>query len=290
MKILVSGLYHMDSGKTVLASSLVSALKKVGFKVMGFKPIGSTDIWSYPKILDEVVRAKAVVTRDGLELYRATGAFNPTTLNPVGGLSIPIDPRVLDWKESLIDFTLRSSHSRTALVRFTRCLGEEIETKHLINLTAYSRTSAGVREILNDLSAFLKPPPEPIAAKELAEVLEKDGSPTADSCLESLSERVEVIVAESNADIAVPTRGLMRPDLALVVAHNVVAVISGARYAKAVELRMRQEKPWSVLTKEVIGLLSLKTVELPLKSEPSEGYSISELEDLVEEVKSLARR
>ncbi|MEM1851864.1 MAG: hypothetical protein QXK14_04965, partial [Acidilobaceae archaeon] len=108
LKILVSGLYHMDSGKTVLASSLVSALKKVGFKVMGFKPIGSTDIWSYPKILDEVVRAKAVVTRDGLELYRATGAFNPTTLNPVGGLSIPIDPRVLDWKESLIDFTLRS--------------------------------------------------------------------------------------------------------------------------------------------------------------------------------------
>lgn len=45
MKILVSGLLEENSGKTVLASSLINFLINQGFDAIGFKPLGATELW-----------------------------------------------------------------------------------------------------------------------------------------------------------------------------------------------------------------------------------------------------
>ncbi|MEM1872967.1 MAG: hypothetical protein QXS85_03970 [Acidilobaceae archaeon] len=291
LKVLVAGLYHLDSGKTVLASSLVYALRREGFKAVGFKPLGVTELWSYPRILEESVRAGALVTRDGLALYKATGAFNPIVLNPVGGIAVPLDPRVFEWRESLMDAALSNPYSRMALARVTFCTMEAPASRHFFNQAACARTARSVREEVEEAAILLRPMPEHTTPRGLAELFENEGGAAADSCLDAVSEKAEVVVAESNSDIAAPTRRLASPDLVVLVARNVAALVNGLRYSKAVELRMRQGKPWTVSTREIASLLApQRVVELPLKSDPSEGYSASEIEEIVEEVKSLARR
>ncbi|MEM0497442.1 MAG: hypothetical protein QXR22_04520, partial [Acidilobaceae archaeon] len=102
--ILIVGYLESDSGKTVLASSLISALRRVGFNSVGFKPIGATDLWFKPWIVEESKKRRILVTYDSIILERASqSSLEAYIINPIGGLLASIDPSRLEWRDSIVD-------------------------------------------------------------------------------------------------------------------------------------------------------------------------------------------
>jgi predicted P-loop ATPase/GTPase len=146
-----------------------------------------------------------------------------------------------------------------------------------------------VGEAIRDLAVTLNPPPTPTSLGELEAFMDNDAAIIADTCLDKLEDR-EVVVIESNADIAAPTYKSLESSLVVVVAPSVAAIVDGGRYAKAVNPKAIAGKPWSVRVREVVQLTRARTlVELTPKNEPMEGYTVEELKTVIEEVKSTVK-
>jgi len=290
VKVLIVGYLEIESGKTTLAASLITALRREGFDSVGFKPIGATDVWFKPWVVEESRRRKLLVTYDSLVLERASRGNPPAhIINPVGGLLAPIDPSKLDWREGFVDVILDQPHRRLSLLRVTSCPPRGVAVFHVLNQSIMPRVTQSIAQSISELSLALNPPPTPTTLRDVESFMDNDAAIVADTCLERLEER-EVVVIESNSDIAAPTYKSLESKLVIAVAPSIAALVDGDRYAKAVHLRSIAGKPWSVRVKEVLALTRAKTViELPPKSEPMEGYTADELEAIVEEVKSIIK-
>jgi predicted P-loop ATPase/GTPase len=289
VKILVVGYLEVDSGKTTLAASLITALRREGFDSVGFKPIGATELWFKPWVLEESRRRRLLVTHDGLILERASRSLPAHLVNPIGGILAPVDPSRLDWREGFVDVLLAQPHRRLAILRVTSCTQAGVANFHVLNQSILSRVTQGVGEAIRDLAVTLNPPPTPTSLGELEAFMDNDAAIIADTCLDKLEDR-EVVVIESNADIAAPTYKSLESNLVVVVAPSVAAIIDGGRYAKAVNLKAIAGKPWSVRVREVVQLTRARTlIELTPKNEPMEGYTVDELKTVIEEVKSIVK-
>ncbi len=288
MIILVNGLIGDGSGKTILASSLVSILKKEGFDVVGFKPVGGTDIWLRPWVMSESRKRRLVVTGDGVILERVSmNVEDGEVLNPIAILLGYADPSRFAWKSSMLDRHLSSISDRSLIGRVTMCEGGNAYTTHFINASSIHDSPARIQAAILELAALLDPKPLRVERGFIEEILEGRLVDAPDSCLKSLLRKHEIIVVESNSDIAAPTHMSSRPDIVVTVAPGVASILSGSRFKNAIEVLAIRGRPWSVTTKEVVNITGVeKTIYLPLLEDPMEGYTYNDLEEIIDYIKS----
>ena len=289
MKVLVVGLIGEGSGKTILASSLVSTLKREGMDAIGFKPVGGTEIWARPLVLEETRKRSTLVTGDALVLERASGRPYPIEVyNPIGFHIVPLDPASFNWSLKSLFRVTAGLPSRVALGRVSTCLDGKVESLHFVNTDSLSKSPARLSNALMDVASSLSPRPVKVDRGFVERVLEGEYVEAADRCLHVLEERHEVVVIESNSDIASPTYSSLTADLVLAVSPGVVAVIDGKRYSNAVSISSVSGKPWSVTAEEAVELSGIMDyVELPLLTDPEEGYNYNDLYPLVDKIKEL---
>ncbi len=292
MIVLVNGLVGDGSGKTILASSLVSVLRREGFDVVGFKPVGGTDIWLRPWVISESRRRRVIVTGDGVLLERASANVESSeVINPIALLIGYIDPAKFDWRSSVLDRYITSISDRSLAGRITVCEGSNAYTTHFINTASLHNSPARIQSAILDMAATLEPKPLSVEKGFVEELLEGKLVNAPDSCLNLLSRKHEIVIVESNSDIAAPTPETSKPDLVVSVAPGVASILPGDRFEKAIEVLSLKGRPWSVSVKEVLNLTgTVKTVYLPLLEDPIEGYTYNDLEEIISYIKNSEQR
>jgi len=289
MLILVIGLYPAQSGKTVFSASLVSQLRREGFKTVPFKPVGGTDIWENPSVLVESRRMKVLVTGDALALRRPIGEYPIELINPLGFIITHIDPERISWKvrDSL---SMQSLSSRTALARVSFCR-DRIYTTHMINMDAVRRSPSSIETELLETASALEPKPLRINDSVVDSILGGIYVNEVDECLRRVASDNEVTVIESNSNVAAPTIESSKPDIVVAISPGMGYVIDGRRFHKAITVSALAGKPWSVDSEEVIALTGVAyKIQLPLLDDPIEGYTYNDLKTIIELVKSALRR
>ncbi|MCE4604462.1 MAG: hypothetical protein F7B20_05810 [Aeropyrum sp.] len=273
--ILVAGLGE-DSGKTTLALGIISHLRARGFNAVGFKPAGATNIWLHPEVLDLSASKGFLVTWDGLRLAQASGEFDMRIVNPVGGFILPPYPGGAKafGAESILG-------GRIVLLRITECL-RSISTLHLLIPDSLDGAPEGVVELVSRVAERVKPTPFKTTPSFVADILGEPSSEAADTCLNRLLSTSDVVVVESNSDVAAPTKMSMNASVVIVAGWGYAYLYEGDVWKKAVELKMLGGKPWSVKSQEILTLARpTKSFEIPVKTG---GEDLAEeLEELVNE-------
>ena len=290
MRVLVSGLLHVGSGKTVLAASLVRALVREGFVAAASKPLGATDLMCHPDVIGKTREARVLLTWDGYVLHRASGERLPVeVVNPVGALLAPVLlSRHGGW--SSYEATLSEPFRRAVLVRATACVGES-RSVHFINSDALLRTNRYVGEAVEELALYLNPPPVKAGDEAVSGLFSGGGAATADTCLALAESSSDVLIVESNSNVAAPTLRSAYPDIAIVVGYGEAYLIEGERFSRALEALALSGRPWVASSSEVLQLTgSSERLELPLLEDPDEGYPQDMLQPIVERVKGLSTR
>lgn len=270
--VLVTGLGE-DSGKTILAASLTGALRGLGVGAVAFKPHAAGRVWGGPS-LEYSMENGFIVTGDAVLLDRASGGvLGLEATAPVSVLTSPWDPERHGWRPPHSDLVLAG--------RVSACRGGRVETLHFYNVEDLERAPPGVRDALVDLAGRLHPRPLR-AGRELAErLLEGQFIPEAESCLAHALERAQVVVVESNSDVAAPTPSSLQAALVLVAAWTRVAVVPGDRWRRAVEV-LAGTLPHRLGAGEVLRLAGASQVySLPLLRDPLEGYRPRDLEPIL---------
>ncbi|MEB2792942.1 MAG: hypothetical protein G5Z42_06530 [Caldisphaeraceae archaeon] len=289
MKALIIGLLEENSGKTTIASSLTSYLNSEGFDTVAFKPIGATEVWLSPFVLKESKKRKMVVTGDSLLLHRASSEKEPINIiNPFGGLLVPL---ILEKFATLNSFKAYQSSvsSRLALSRLTLCRGE-IKNLHLINEKPLRKTAKSIEYEIYEIVTYAENPVK-VDEDYLVELLSGGATNEIDACLSYLEERHEIVVIESNSDVASPTRRCLESDVVILVSPGFAMVIDGNRFRKAVEVLTSNGKPWVIKSEEIAPLTKhIFSVELPLLYDQMEGYPKESLDQIIEYIKGLRRK
>lgn len=290
MRVLVAGLLHAGSGKTVLAVSLVRALVKEGFVAAASKPLGATDLMCHPDIIARTRETRVILTWDGYVLHKASGERLPVeVVNPIGALLAPVLlSRHGGW--SSYETTLSEPYRRAVLVRATACAGES-RSVHFVNSDALMRTNRYVGEAIEELALYLNPPPVKAGDEAVSGLFSGGGAATADTCLALAEASSDVLVVESNSNVAAPTLRSAYPDIAVVVGYGEAYLVDGERFSRALEALALSGRPWVASSSEVLMLTgSSERVELPLLEDPDEGYPQDILQPVVERVKGLSAR
>ncbi|MCE4623330.1 MAG: hypothetical protein F7B11_01095 [Caldisphaeraceae archaeon] len=289
MKVLIIGLLEENSGKTTIASSLTSYLNSEGFDAVAFKPIGATEVWLSPFVLKESKKRKMVVTGDSLLLHRASSEKEPINMiNPFGGLLVPL---ILEKFATLNSFKAYQSSvsSRLALSRLTLCRGE-VKNLHLINENPLRRTTKNIEYEIYETTTYVENPVK-VDENYLVELLSGGATNEIDTCLNYLEERHEIIVIESNSDVASPTRRCLESDAVILASPGFAMIIDGNRFRKAVEFLTSNGKPWVIKSGEVVPLTKhVFSAELPLLYDQMEGYPKESLDQIIEYIKGLKRK
>ncbi|MEB3773736.1 MAG: hypothetical protein GSR86_02255 [Desulfurococcales archaeon] len=290
MMILVIGLYPTASGKTLLASSLVSLLKREGFNVLPFKPVGGTDVWENPLVLKESRRHKVLVTGDALALRRPLGNIPIELVNPQGFIIVPLDPERFSWKVK-DTLSLHGLASRIPLARVSFCRGDRIYSTHFYNASAAGRTTSTIEQEVLKTAAELFPRPLSASTETVENILEGLYVAEADECLRHISSMADIVVVESNSNVAAPTPATAAPEMVVAVSPGAAYIIRGDRFQKAVSIAALAGKPWSVESEEAVSLAGVEErILLPLLEDPMEGYTVNDLQPIIEYIKSLERR
>ncbi|MDP8003318.1 MAG: hypothetical protein ACP5I6_00385 [Caldisphaera sp.] len=286
MKILIIGLLEENSGKTTFASSLISALISEGFDSVGFKPLGNTELWEHPEVLEESRRQKMVITKDSIILYKSSKEKEPINLlNPFGGLLLPVLPEKFNSLNSF-NATLYSPNMRMGISRLTSC-NNKMKNIHFINEGAINKSTKNIGYEILDLVSILDNLVK-VDDNYLFNLISGGAINEIDKCLNYLENRHEAIVIESNSNVASPTINSINSDLVIAVTPGSAIVIDGKRFRKAIELILTNGKPWTVKTQEVIPLTNyIYSIELPLLQDQIEGYSKDSLSYIVNAIKEL---
>lgn len=287
MKILVTGLLEENSGKTIFASSLINALISQGYDTLGFKPMGATELWSHPEALVESKKNKIVVTSDSIMLYKFSREKEPINIiNPFGGLLLPVLPEKLRNFNSFNN-ALYMPNMRLGISRLTLCPGNSLYNTHLINVNAMERTSKSVEYELLDLVSVIDNIVK-VDDEYILNLITGGALGEVDKCLKYLENRHEIIVIESNSNIASPTVLSVNSDIVIVVTPGEAMVVDGNRYRKAIELLNLNGKPWAIKTQEVLQLTNyLFSIELPILEDQFSGYNNEMLNYILEHIKDI---
>ncbi|MCE4602914.1 MAG: hypothetical protein F7B18_07015 [Desulfurococcales archaeon] len=285
MIILVVGLYPESSGKTVMASSLVSALLREGIEAFPFKPVGGTDVWISPWALRESRRLRVLATGDALALRRPVERAPVELVNPLGFHILPLDPERVSWRIRDI-LGVQGLARRIGLARATFCRGRNVHSVHLFNPDALRRAPKSLEKEVMEVAGSLMPIPLRAGDEAMENILAGQYVDEVDQCLFRVSGMSDVVVVESNSNIAAPTRATARPDLVVAVSPGTAYLVDGDRFSKAIELVALAGKPWSVDSGEALALAGyMDSINLPLLEDPMEGYGADLLNPIIDKVK-----
>ncbi len=271
MIILVAG-FSEDSGKTILAASLVSTLRSEGLDAVGVKPLAGVDLWRNPGVLRESRLRKLVLSGDGLLLDRAgDGSLGAEAVSPVVVHFAPRDAR----RGRIVQ--------EPVLGRVSACREGRVDTLHWLNVEALDRVPVGLQAQILDTAGSLEPKPLRAGDEFAQRVLEGAFLAQADSCLHRAVEGHDVVVVESNSDQAAPTPLSLRASLVLVAAYGVAFIVDGDRWAKAVALLAGTRGHIAVSAEEALRVAGhVREVALPFLADPIEGYSRSDLDPILD--------
>lgn len=276
--ILVVGLGE-DSGKTTLASSLIAGLRARGVEASGFKPAGATSLWLHPEVLEWSAERGSLVTWDSALLARSSGGVDPVALNPVAALVLPPYRGGADALGAGLILG-----GRIVLLRVSECSSQRgFSSLHLLVGSSLVSVPGPIREAVERVSNRLEPRPFNVNPSFASEVLGRPAAEAADTCLSrALSRPRQVLVVESNSDVAAPTPGsLAAAGIVLVAGWGRIYVYGGDRWRKAVEVLQMAGLPWSVKTGEVVDLVSPERVFEPPFPPGEGGPAVEELVDAI---------
>ncbi len=282
--VFIVGLAGEDSGKTVLARSLVAGLREGGIRAAGFKPYAGARLWRSPGLAGLVVREGLVVSGDGFQLWVASGReYSVEAVNPITVLFGELDPASSVGSHSV---GLLDPWRLAVLGRVSRCSGDRVYTLHWVNIDALRRLPKAMEEVFTDMALALKPYPLRSSDELARRVLEGEYNPLVIECFARIMGKSDIVVVESNSDIADPLSGSVRPSLVIAVAPGRAGVIEGERYAMALGVSGRRAGAG-----EVVGLAGVRVwVDLPVLEDPEEGYRVDQISSLVDAVSSLVGR
>lgn len=275
--ILVVGYNEFGAGKTTFTASLVGLLRKRGYDAVAVKPVAGINIWESPWILDEIKRRRLVVSGDAIKLASSSGdSIAPEILNPLTVVYAPVDPSLKDWR------LVSGREDEIVLGRISRC-GERVDTLHFVNVEAINVVPAGITASLVEAAGRLMPYPLRVDSGFVDRVIGYEFIGEVETCMSKILAGHELVVFESNSDIAAPSPSSLGSDIVLVVGRGVVGVVDGERWAKAVEVLLGSGGLRSVLVRDVLSLTGTKRVYyLPFLSEPLEGYSEQDLDNILD--------
>ncbi|AFZ70525.1 putative P-loop ATPase/GTPase [Caldisphaera lagunensis DSM 15908] len=290
MKVLVIGLLEENSGKTIFASSIINALISQGYDSVGFKPLGATELWSHPEALIESKKNKMVVTSDSIMLHKFSREKEPINIiNPFGGLLIPVLPEKLRNLNSFSN-ALYMPNMRLGISRLTLCPSNSLYNTHLINVNAIERSSKSVEYELLDLVSVIENIVK-VDDEYILNLISGGALRDIDKCLNYLENRHEIVVIESNSNIASPTPLSTNADVVVIVTPGEAMVVDGNRYKKAIELLNLNGKPWVIKTQEVFQLTNyLFSIELPILEDQFSGYNNDTLNYIIEYIKNIIKQ
>ena len=271
MKVLIIGLLPFDSGKTSVALSLICEAIQRGIDVGIVKPVTVFSGWYHYQSVKRSMEFGKLVGEDIYRLHNCAKSEDPIELeSPVVLMHMPPDPERVDWQSTF--FTALNLNEQIVALRITT----PNETKHYYAPTNLERLTKVLRDVAIELLDSLNPKPREI--KNLNDVLFNVGK-FADECVRYISSRHELTIIESFNNASAPTESSANVDVVLLVAPSKVAIYSGERYRKAVELLLRP--PWLISSEEVASLLKpIKTVE----TKPTVYRNKAWVENLLDEI------
>ncbi len=287
--VLVVGIGGEDSGKTVLAASLISAIRAEGIKSAGFKPYAASVLWGAQLIYRETISRRVLVGSDAMTLWRAMGEeLSLEYVNPGSLVLGALDPEKLNWKMGSL--SVFETMSRLGVLgRVSTCVGSRVETLHFINVDALKRLPSGLEDAFTDMAVSLKPYPLKVNDEFVSRFVQGEFDENVLSCYSRMSMNYDVVVVESNHNVALPVRKGIVPDLVIGVSPGKAGVIDGERYMKA--LYLLGSVGVNVDASEAVSLAGVKiAVDLPYLEEPISGYPIEVVSPLVDKLKELLKQ
>jgi len=280
--ILVVGLGE-GSGKTVLASSLAAALRREGVDAVLGKPISGVDLWRAPWILKEWERRRLVVGPDLLVHEQAMGGAEPVEVaGPLVLAWAPRDPSRSGWRGP--------GGSEPVAGRVTTCRGGRAESLHFVDVRGLERVPRGVAERVVEAAGRLVPLPVR-ADRSLSERVATGGFILeADACMRLAASRRELLVLESQADVAVPSPLGLEASLVVVAGYGVAGLVDGDRWRRAVEVAAGSGL-LAVAARDILRLTGVEeSIHLPFTGHPLEGVPRGALDPLLARVLALLGR
>jgi len=271
MKVLIVGLLPFDSGKTSLALSLIAEALSRGIDVGVIKPVTAFSGWYHYSSLVRSIEFGKLIGEDIYRLHVRARSRDPIELeSPVVLMHMPPDPERVDWQSSF--YTALNLNEQIIALRITN----PSDTNHYYIPANLGRITNAMRNLALKLIESLNPAPKEI--EEIDSILMNLGE-LADECVEFVSSKHEFTIIESYNNASAPTRSSLNADVVLLVAPSKVAIYSGERYRKAVEILLNP--PWLISSEEVASLLKpVKTFE----TKPTENESGAWAEGLLDEI------
>ncbi len=289
LTVLVVGARGEDSGKTVAAASLVSALRVEGYRAAGFKPYAAGRLWGSPGIYRETVSRHLLVGMDALMLWESMDQeLSLEHVNPGALVLGEFDVARNRWRGPALMGVDEMSRIGV-LGRISSCQGSRVETLHFINIEALKRLPSGLEEAFTDMAVAVKPYPLKVGDEFVSRFVRGEYEDQILSCYGRLLEGYEVVVVESNHDVAVPLRKGLYPGLVVAVAPGRIGVVDGDRYVKALGLLGGSGVVPNA--SEVVSLAgTIFDLGLPYLEDPYRGYGIDILSPVIEQIAKLLRQ
>ncbi|ABM81049.1 hypothetical protein [Hyperthermus butylicus] len=242
IKLLVSGLLELESGKTWFTVGLATALRTLGARVMAYKPVAAYNIWSSWDPVESSLRHGILAGNDALIYIEQLGDSNIHLVNPVSLMLAYPDPLLFSGVAQYLA-RISSIEGMVVLARFSSCA--EGSAVHYYVPENVERLGPSFRKIVEELVKATGA--TPISASRLVEKLSTaSAAENLAACLTILDRSYDVVVIESFNNAVVPFAGLEgRVDYFIVVAPGRAIVFDGDKLRKVSEI--------------VSGLVMLKT-------------------------------
>jgi len=271
MKVLIVGLLPFDSGKTSVALSLIGEAIQRGFDVGVVKPVTAFSGWYHYQSVRRSMEFGKLIGEDVYKLHNRAKNGDPIEIkSPVVLMHMPPDPERVDWQSYF--FTALNLSEQIVALRLTT----PNETRHYYAPANLERLTRVLRDVAIELICSLNP--KPMEIENFDRILLKVGK-FADECVRYISSEHELTIIESFNNASAPTESSADSDVVLLVAPSKVAIYSGERYKKAVDVLLKP--PWLISSEEIASLLRpIKTVE----TKPTIDISGDWAEGLLDEV------
>ncbi len=223
--VLVSGLLPMNSGKTYFSASLANTLRKLGLKVVAFKPVAGHSMWYQFRVFSKSLKLGVLVGEDVIKYMELGLIKDPDKQNPIDILTAT--PDISSFRS--VDEYLRALEDVIMQAVIVRVSTQGIRRYFLVNESLKSLPKQLRSEVVNALKVF-----SPVTRVSRLWLLNYLTSPEIDVVVSSATKEVlsmgDVVVIESFNNALVPIASLADVvDTLIIVAPGKALVYGGSK-------------------------------------------------------------